>query len=326
MANKVYNMAGGLHSAAAYSAFEDALFGSCVANDSDFEISAGTGMNVVLSSGNGLISTGNGYSRRIAADSNNTIAITAASSSAARVDSIVAYIDNAVTPTTSVVDNTNDILKFVAVAGTAAANPVAPSSSVIQTAIGSGNPYMVLWNVTVPQSATALTGATFTDKRIIAANLAASRTALTDFNSADTITTIANVTIDTKDFTLAQSSDGSTFKFYGALFVSNSSSSSKQMTPVAVTGLSGYYGIDTGLTLNTAPSSGYVVAHAGTNAIIKDNAVMNMSDHGFAVGTNGHIYICVTTSSGGPWVEGNGSRRFFYPPCIYFNKNFGDHA
>lgn len=167
MANKVFNMAGGLHSAAAYSAFENAMFGSCVATASDYVATAGTGMNVSLSTGNGLISTGTGFARRIASDAVNTIAITA-DASTARIDAIVAYIDNSVTPTTSVVDNTNDVLKFTAVAGTAAATPSAPSAATIQSAIGAGNPYMVLWEVTIPANATALTSATFTDRRVIA--------------------------------------------------------------------------------------------------------------------------------------------------------------
>lgn len=168
MANKVFNMAGGRHSAAAYSAFEDALYGSCVATDSDFVATAGTGMTVQLTSGNGLISTGSGYARRIQADSTNTITITAASATLSRTDSIVAYIDNAVTPTTSVTDNTNNILRFVAVAGTPASTPSAPSAVTIQSAVGAGNPYMVLWNVTIPAGATAMNTAVFTDQRKVA--------------------------------------------------------------------------------------------------------------------------------------------------------------
>lgn len=167
MANKVYNMEGGLHSAAAYSALEDALYGSCVAGPMSFVASAGTGMNVELSTGNGLISTGTGFARRIATDAVNTIPVSAASSANPRIDAIVAYIDNSVAPTVNVVDNTNDILKFKAVAGTAAANPTEPSDAAIQTSVGAGNPYMVLWYVTVPTGATTISTATFTDARNI---------------------------------------------------------------------------------------------------------------------------------------------------------------
>lgn len=171
MANKVYNMEGGLHSAAAYSAFENSMWGSCVASSSDFVATAGTGMNISLSAGNGMIDTGLGFSRRIASDAVNTISVDAASSANPRKDALVAYIDNGVTPTTSVLDNTNDILKFACVAGNPAATPAAPSDAAIQTAIGAGNPYVVLWYVTVPKSATSLSTATFTDNRNISSKI-----------------------------------------------------------------------------------------------------------------------------------------------------------
>ena len=166
MANKVFNMAGGLHSAAAYSAFEDALYGSCVANDSSLAVSAGTGMNVTVAIGNGLISTGTGFARRIATDATNTVSLTAASTANPRIDAVVAYIDNAVTPTTSVVDNTNGVLKFKSVAGSPAATPVAPTASAIQSSVGAGNPYMVLAYVAVAKNATA--AGAITDVRKIA--------------------------------------------------------------------------------------------------------------------------------------------------------------
>lgn len=166
MANKVFNMAGGLHSAAAYSAFEDALYGSCVANDTSLAVSAGTGMNVTVAIGNGLISTGTGFARRIATDATNTVSLTAASTANPRIDAVVAYIDNAVTPTTSVVDNTNGVLKFKSVAGSPAATPSAPTAQAIQSSVGAGNPYMVLAYVAVAKNATA--AGAITDVRKIA--------------------------------------------------------------------------------------------------------------------------------------------------------------
>lgn len=166
MANKVYNMAGGLHSAAAYAAFEDSMYGTCVAGDSSFAVSAGTGMNVVIAPGDGLISTGTGFARRIGADASNTVSVSAASSANPRIDSIVAYIDNSVTPSTSVVDNTNGILKFKSVAGSPAATPSAPSTATIQSSVGAGNPYMVLANVAVAKNASAV--GSITDVRKVA--------------------------------------------------------------------------------------------------------------------------------------------------------------
>lgn len=168
MANKVYNMAGGLHSAAAYSAFEDAQYGTCVANEMSFVVSAGSGMNVNISTGDGLISTGTGFARRIGTDAVNVVPVSAASSANPRIDAVVAYIDNAVTPTVNVVDNTNGILKFKVVAGTPASSPTQPTSSQIQTSVGAGNQYMVLAYVTIPTGATSTSIATFVDARHVA--------------------------------------------------------------------------------------------------------------------------------------------------------------
>lgn len=331
MANKVFNMAGGLHSAAAYSAFENAMFGSCVATASDFMATAGTGMNVSLSAGNGLISTGTGFARRIASDAVNTIAITAAASTA-RIDAIVAYIDNSVTPTTSVVDNTNDVLKFTAVAGTAAATPSAPSTATIQSAIGAGNPYMVLWEVTIPANATALTSATFTDKRNIAtiASLKSELDAfkasliLTDFNSADTVGTVSNITWSTKDLTLAQSADGSTFKFYGRIYATNATGSSRSITPVAIPGLSDLYGRATGLYLNSTPDSAFQISPAGVRRNSDSSKVLDVVNNQIAIGSDGQIYIFVTTNSSGISLAANTTANFFWFPCVYYNTNFGD--
>lgn len=163
MSKKVFNMAGGKHSAAAYAAFENRLFGSCKASKDSFVVSAGSGMNASISAGDGLIDTGSNYARRIQTDAAETVAVAAASGSFNRLDSVVAYIDTDVTPTTSVTDNTNDILKFASVAGTAAATPVAPTGAAILSAIGAGKPYMIIANILVPQSAANLSGATFID-------------------------------------------------------------------------------------------------------------------------------------------------------------------
>lgn len=168
MANKVYNMDGGLHSSAALGGLEDAMYGSSVANSDSFKVTAGTGMNASIATGDGLISTGTGFARRIATDAVNTVAISAASTANPRIDSIVAYIDNAITPVQTVLNNTNGILKFAAVAGSPAASPVAPSAGAIQSAVGAGNPYMILCNVRVPANATSLNNAVFTDMRNIA--------------------------------------------------------------------------------------------------------------------------------------------------------------
>lgn len=158
-------MQGGKHSAAAYSELEKWMYGSIVANAASFVVSAGTGMNLNISTGAGLIS--DTIARRIGTDAVETATVPTASASFNRIDTVVAYIDTSVTPTTSVTDNTNDILKFVVVAGTAASTPVAPTGAAIISAIGAGKPYMVLYDALVPQNATNTSGMTFTDRRVL---------------------------------------------------------------------------------------------------------------------------------------------------------------
>lgn len=165
MAKKVFNMQGGLHSAAAYSALENRAWGSCVASTGSLVAAAAAGMNISVSTGDGLISVDSFNARRIQVTAAETVAVPAANASFNRIDTLVAYIDNGVAPTTAVVDNVNDVLKFMVVAGTAAATPAAPTGAAIQAAIGAGNPYMALYDLLVPQAATNTAGVTFTDRR-----------------------------------------------------------------------------------------------------------------------------------------------------------------
>lgn len=167
MTKRVFNMDGGAHSYAAYTAFENAAYGSCVANATSLAVSAGSGMSVRIAAGDGIISTPSS-GRRIQSDAIETVTISAANATYPRIDSVVAYIDSAVQPTTAVIDNVNGILKFAAVAGTPAASPTAPTESMIQAAIGAGNRYMVLADVKVPNGATSMNTATFTDRRKVA--------------------------------------------------------------------------------------------------------------------------------------------------------------
>ena len=343
MANKVYNMEGGLHSAAAYSAFENALYGSCVASATDFVATAGTGMVVNLSAGNGLISTGTGFARRIASDATNNITIATAASSA-RIDSIVAYIDGSVTPTTSVVDNTNGILKFTSVSGTASATPSAPTTATIQSAIGAGNPYMVLWDVTVPANATSLTSATFTDHRTIASvtSVIASLQAQLNLNDIQSRTLTFNGNRNAY-VTLAQNSAGTLFKFYGQFYFDNNTTSAinlntSSFSKVAVPGASNIYGFSTGLTLNSAPSSAYMIAQAGYGAFgtlgfNKTNTGYMDAGNFFAVqiyvGSNGQIYIAPygnNWNSGNEVVSANTRSRIFWLPTLYWNGDFGGNS
>lgn len=128
--------------------------------------------------------------------------------------------------------------------------------------------------------------------------------------------------VNTGEYTLAQNADGSIFKFYG----SKRYMSSSVLLRSAISGLSGYYGCPTGLFLNTHPSEGYIIKGAGMIVQNKndESAINAFWEDYFAVGTDGQIYIWVSDESGNKTVPNGVYRQIQYPPCLYFNANFGD--
>lgn len=172
MANKVYNLAGGLHSAAAYAGWENELFGgNAVASPTALQVSAGSGMTVSVGKGNALIDTGDDYSRRVALTEAVDVTLDQADTSLPRNDLIVIYVDMAVAPVQTVQDNTNGILKVVAVKGTPASSPSDPDAGTIQQTIGAGNPYMTLASIRVNAGASAISSGNITDKRPASPNV-----------------------------------------------------------------------------------------------------------------------------------------------------------
>lgn len=166
MANKVYNMAGGLHSASAYTAFEnEALGGNAVASYDALRVTTTGGMKVTVAKGNALIRVDSELSRRVALTSPVDITITTADTTLPRKDLIVIYVDSSVTPNTNNQDNVNGILKLVAVKGIPNVSPQAPDDNAILHAIGAGNPFIKLAQVTVPAGATNLSNDLILDVR-----------------------------------------------------------------------------------------------------------------------------------------------------------------
>lgn len=120
---------------------------------------------------------------------------------------------------------------------------------------------------------------------------------------------------------LAQNNDGSIFKMYGTFQINPNSSATRS----AIAGLSGYYGVDTGLVLTTAPTTAYMVQCAGVQSENNESNSASVNSIEFAVGTNGHIYVCIndTSANATPSLSGRAWRNMFFP-CIYFNGSFGD--
>lgn len=86
------------------------------------------------------------------------------SSGYARIDTIVLYIDLAVSPNATA----SNVAKFYDVTGTPAGSPSAPDSAAILAAIGASNPYIILGNVAVANGFTSINSGNITDMRSFA--------------------------------------------------------------------------------------------------------------------------------------------------------------
>jgi len=118
-------------------------------------------MSVDIAQGRGFfkktVMTYHGYS-----DAVENITINANNSGNPRIDAVVLYVDLSATPNS----DASNVLKSIVVQGTPASSPVAPTDNEIQTAIGSGNPFLRLANVYVANGASSITNANITDTRV----------------------------------------------------------------------------------------------------------------------------------------------------------------
>jgi len=146
--------------------FQTSVFSGNVLGDTSLQVTQNSPLarSVLIAPGQFKIDTSSDYSYTGWNSVSTTQAISTADPSNPRITSIVVYVDKAAA-TSSTPPNNPGIVKFTAVNGTPAASPVAPSGATIQAAIGIGNPYIVLANVTVPAGATTILNANISDQR-----------------------------------------------------------------------------------------------------------------------------------------------------------------
>lgn len=123
------------------------------------------GMSVLVAAGNFKIDAATGYSYTGWNSATATVAISTADPANPRITTIVAYVDKTASTSASPPNNPG-IIKLIAVNGTPAGSPTPPSSGTIQTAIGAGNPYITLANITIPAASTTVTNANISDTRV----------------------------------------------------------------------------------------------------------------------------------------------------------------
>ena len=117
---------------------------------------AGTNMSVDVAIGDAVIPRSDGtYGHPAWNDAVYNQVISAADGSNPRRDIVVMYVDYGEAPSTGVSNNTNGVIKITSVSGTAAGSPTDPSDATIQSAVGSGNPFIKLARVRVAAGATS---------------------------------------------------------------------------------------------------------------------------------------------------------------------------
>lgn len=164
MTRKVYNVGGGRHSEAALSALLSQLLEGDVARGLNIEPTGSAGLSVRITAGTGQIRVSQFHSRVIQSDAAETTTAVPAPTSNPRRNLVVAYIDPTVTPTTSVVDNTNGVFKFAVIQGAEAATPQIPTNTAVTAALGTEN-WIPLGDFRTNVGATSVVIANITDQR-----------------------------------------------------------------------------------------------------------------------------------------------------------------
>lgn len=149
-----------------------ALIGEVLSGLAVSQRAAGANMSVDIAIGDAVLPRSDGtYGHPAFNDAVLNKTITTADPSNPRRDIVVLYLDYAVTPSTGVSNNTNGVVAAMVVAGTPAGSPSDPSDATIQSAVGSGNPWVKLARVRVGAGVTSLANSVIDDLRRMAHGL-----------------------------------------------------------------------------------------------------------------------------------------------------------
>lgn len=133
---------------------------------------AGANMSVDIAVGDAVIPrSDDSYGHPAWNDALLNQSISAADGSNPRRDLVVMYIDYDETPSTGVSNNVNGVVKIAVVAGTPAGSPTDPDGSAIESAIGAGNPYIILARVRVAAAASSISNSVIDDLRVMATGI-----------------------------------------------------------------------------------------------------------------------------------------------------------
>lgn len=148
--------------------FPTVLFDGAVVGPDSVEVTQNSplGMSVLIAPGDFKIDTTGDYAYTGWIDANEAVVIATSDPANPRIDAVVLYVDKgaATSPSPS---NNPGIIKTMAIAGTPGGVPSAPNDAAIQSAVGAGNPFIRLANVTVAAAVTQITNASIADTRVL---------------------------------------------------------------------------------------------------------------------------------------------------------------
>ena len=137
-----------------------------VLGDTDLQVVENTSldMSVLVKAGDYRLDSTTGYSYMGWIDTDTNVVVNAADPSNPRITVVVLYVDKAL-PGSPTPPNNPGIAKLATVDGTPASSPTVPSGAAIQSAVGAGNPYMILATILVGAGVTTISNANITDTR-----------------------------------------------------------------------------------------------------------------------------------------------------------------
>lgn len=118
-------------------------------------------MSVDVPVGGAMITTSAGVAYYVWNSATDNVSVSTSNPSNPRKDILVAYVNLAAISSAS--PNNPSAFNFMVVAGTPASSPSDPSDPTIQSAVGSGNPFIKLRRIAVAANATTITNANITN-------------------------------------------------------------------------------------------------------------------------------------------------------------------
>lgn len=234
-----------------------------------------------------------------------------------RIDAIVAYVDNPSTGDGNTTDNPT-ACGIIAVSGTVAANPTAPTDEQIRSAIttdgatGGVAYYVVLATIRVGTNVTSIGSGVITQGSVAQVAAAQNQAASTANDLAEALASFVNIntyntynttsqfkrlagsgTCNSANITVATNADKSLAKIYGSIYITSTGSGSTKWKLNTDTGLRPTSKINIKGIMYLAPISGTLVGNTGTVSINTDGTIEFESYNNGSSAVEFELWACV---------------------------------